>query len=90
MLQGFKGGSEENAVTSMWPNHVKQFANAAGIHMTHADFPKGHHTVMLPIADERGCLTSKTGDNGRSVASKRDSRPFAGKWRYCCISYQHG
>jgi hypothetical protein len=27
--------------------------------MTHADFPKGHHTVMLPIADERGCLTSK-------------------------------
>src|SRR5688500_6567884 len=26
-------------------DRVKQFANAAGIHMRHADFPKGHHTV---------------------------------------------
>jgi hypothetical protein len=40
--------------------HVKQFANAAGIHMTHADFPKGHHTVTLQIADEWGRLSSKT------------------------------
>ena len=39
---------------------VKQFANATGIHITHADFPKGHHTVTLEIADERGRLTSKT------------------------------
>jgi hypothetical protein len=40
--------------------HVKQFVDAEGIHMTHADFPKGHHTVTLHIADERGRLTSKT------------------------------
>jgi hypothetical protein len=41
-------------------DRVKQFANAAGIHMSHADFPKGHHTVTLQIGDERGRLTSKT------------------------------
>ena len=40
--------------------HIKQFANAAGIDITHADFPKGHHTVTLQIGDERGRLTSKT------------------------------
>jgi hypothetical protein len=39
---------------------VKHFADASGIHMTHADFPKGHHTVTLQIGDERGRLTSKT------------------------------
>jgi hypothetical protein len=39
---------------------VKRFASAAGIHITDADFPKGHHTVTLQIADERGRLTSKT------------------------------
>ena len=33
---------------------VKDFADASGIHMSHADFPKGHHTVMLGIADEQG------------------------------------
>jgi hypothetical protein len=33
---------------------VKQFANAAGIHITHAAFRKGHHTVTLWIADQRG------------------------------------
>jgi hypothetical protein len=40
--------------------HVQRFANAAGIHMSHADFPKGYHTVTLQIGDERGRLTSKT------------------------------
>lgn len=40
--------------------HVKQFANAAGIHMAQADFPKGHHTVTLQIADERGRVAAKT------------------------------
>jgi hypothetical protein len=39
---------------------VKQFANATGIHITHADFPKGHHTVTLQIADEQGRMSSKT------------------------------
>jgi hypothetical protein len=41
-------------------DRVKPFANAAGIYMSHADFPKGHHTVTLQIGDERGRLTSKT------------------------------
>lgn len=39
---------------------VKQFANSTGIHMTQADFPKGHHTVTLQIADELGRVTAKT------------------------------
>jgi hypothetical protein len=39
---------------------VKRFASAEGIHITDADLPKGHHTVTLQIADERGRLTSKT------------------------------
>jgi hypothetical protein len=39
---------------------VKRFTSAEGIHITDADFPKGHHTVTLQIADERGRLTSKT------------------------------
>jgi hypothetical protein len=40
--------------------YVREFVTAAGIHMTHADFPKGHHTVTLQIGDERGRLGSKT------------------------------
>jgi hypothetical protein len=40
--------------------HVKPFADAAGIRMTQADFPKGHHTVTLQIADENGRVTAKT------------------------------
>jgi hypothetical protein len=40
--------------------HVKPFADAAGIHMTQADFPKGHHTVTLQIADEQGRVAAKT------------------------------
>jgi len=39
---------------------VKPFADAAGIRMTQADFPKGHHTVTLQIADEHGRVTAKT------------------------------
>jgi hypothetical protein len=40
--------------------HIRPFASEAGIHISHADFPKGHHTVMLQIGDERGRLSSKT------------------------------
>jgi hypothetical protein len=40
--------------------HIKPFADASGIHITQADFPKGHHTVTLQIGDERGRLTVKT------------------------------
>ena len=40
--------------------NIRQFATAAGIHMTHADFPKGHHTVTLHIADAQGRMSSKT------------------------------
>jgi hypothetical protein len=40
--------------------HVKQLADAAGIRMTQADFPKGHHTVTLQIADEGGRVSAKT------------------------------
>jgi hypothetical protein len=39
---------------------VKHFADTSGIHMAHADFPKGHHTVTLKIGDEQGRLTTKT------------------------------
>jgi hypothetical protein len=52
-------------VRKMWGNvdvteHIRQFASQGGIHITNAHFPKGHHTVMLQIADERGRLSSKT------------------------------
>jgi len=40
--------------------NIRQFATAAGIHITHADFPKGHHTVTLHIADAQGRMSSKT------------------------------
>ena len=40
--------------------HVKPFADATGIRMTQAEFPRGHHTVTLEIADERGRVTAKT------------------------------
>src|SRR5689334_283220 len=39
---------------------IRQFATAAGIHIAHADFPKGHHTVTLHIADAQGRKSSKT------------------------------
>lgn len=52
-------------VKKLWGNvdvteHIRQFASQGGIHITNAHFPKGHHTVMLQIADERGRLSSKT------------------------------
>lgn len=40
--------------------HIKPFANAAGIQINKADFPKGHHTVTLQVADERGRVAAKT------------------------------
>ena len=52
-------------VKKMWGNvdvteHIRQFASEGGIHITDAHFPKGHHTVTLQIADERGRMSSKT------------------------------
>ena len=52
-------------VKKMWGNvdvteHIRQFASEGGIHITDAHFPKGHHTVTLHIADERGRMSSKT------------------------------
>jgi hypothetical protein len=52
-------------VRKMWGNvdvteHIRQFTSQGGIHITNAHFPKGHHTVMLQIADELGRLSSKT------------------------------
>ena len=52
-------------VRKMWANvdvteHIRKFASDNGIHITNAHFPKGHHTVTLQIADERGRMSSKT------------------------------
>ena len=52
-------------VRKMWGNvdvteRIRQFTSEGGIHITNAHFPKGHHTVTLHIADERGRMSSKT------------------------------
>jgi hypothetical protein len=39
---------------------IRPFASEAGIHISDADFPKGHHTVTLQIGDEQGRVSSKT------------------------------
>ena len=51
--------SEENAVGRRCDG-THQAIYRCGWHPYDADFPKGHHTVTLQIADERGCMTSKT------------------------------
>lgn len=39
---------------------VRPYASLDGIHMTHADFPKGQHTLKIAIADNEGHVSSRT------------------------------
>lgn len=40
--------------------HVRPYASPEGIHMTHATFPRGRHTITLTIADHEGGMSSRT------------------------------
>jgi hypothetical protein len=39
---------------------VRPYASLEGIRMTHADFPKGQHTLKIAIADDEGHVSSRT------------------------------
>lgn len=39
---------------------VRPYLSTEGIHIGEADFPKGHHTLKLSVADDKGRENSKT------------------------------
>ena len=39
---------------------VRPYVSGTGIHMAHADFPKGQHTIKIAIADQEGHESSRT------------------------------
>ncbi len=41
-------------------DRVKPYASGDGIHLTHADFPKGQHTIKIAIADHEGHESART------------------------------
>ncbi|MDH4305151.1 MAG: hypothetical protein OEV53_13915 [Nitrospira sp.] len=41
-------------------DRMKPYASGDGIHLTHADFPKGQHTIKIAIADHEGHESSRT------------------------------
>jgi len=41
-------------------DRVRPYVSGDGIHVTHADFPKGQHTIKITIADHEGHESSRT------------------------------
>ena len=41
-------------------DRVRPYVSGDGIHVTHADFPKGQHTIKIAIADHEGHESART------------------------------
>ncbi|MBH0201543.1 MAG: hypothetical protein HP496_04385 [Nitrospira sp.] len=41
-------------------DRVKPYVSGDGIHLAHADFPKGQHTIKIAIADHEGHESART------------------------------